>query len=118
MVKNGLLTCIFLVLQGLFCTQKFAPSGSFVFLLVVPHLVGGDGQERPTGCISLACKDCFVPRCMTLILLFSLPWENTNPMFCMVMAKNSLLAHIFCTEQGMSTLNQLLLCFHPVVITC
>ncbi|KAJ7024438.1 hypothetical protein C8F04DRAFT_1192447 [Mycena alexandri] len=54
MVKNSLPTRIFLMLQGLFCTQWL-----FVFLLVVPHPMGSDGQERPTGRISLACKDCF-----------------------------------------------------------
>ncbi|KAJ7768231.1 hypothetical protein B0H16DRAFT_1452975 [Mycena metata] len=44
MVKNGLLACIFLMLQEL-----FPPSRSFVFLLVVPHPVGSDGQEWPAG---------------------------------------------------------------------
>ncbi|KAJ7723660.1 hypothetical protein B0H16DRAFT_1786890 [Mycena metata] len=44
MVKNGLLACIFLMLQEL-----FPPSCSFVFLLVVPHPMGSDGQERPAG---------------------------------------------------------------------
>ncbi|KAJ7712632.1 hypothetical protein B0H16DRAFT_1479256 [Mycena metata] len=44
MVKNGLLACIFLMLQEL-----FPPSRSFVFLLIVPHPVGSDGQEQPAG---------------------------------------------------------------------
>ncbi|KAJ7782947.1 hypothetical protein B0H16DRAFT_1447185 [Mycena metata] len=55
MLKNGLLACIFLMLQEL-----FPPSRSFVFLLVVPHpsllnvsaslfCISSDGQERPTG---------------------------------------------------------------------
>ncbi|KAJ7764201.1 hypothetical protein B0H16DRAFT_1454745 [Mycena metata] len=82
MVKNGLLACIFLMLQELFPLSR-----SFVFLLVVPHPVGSDGQEQPAG--------SHLPHMQWLFL----------------MAKNDLLAHIFRTEQGMSTFNQLRLCF-------
>ncbi|KAJ7029968.1 hypothetical protein C8F04DRAFT_1187141 [Mycena alexandri] len=43
MVKNGLLTCIFLVLQGLFCAQ-------YLFdVLTSLCRISGDGQEQPTG---------------------------------------------------------------------
>ncbi|KAJ7719410.1 hypothetical protein B0H16DRAFT_1795514 [Mycena metata] len=100
MVKSGLLACIFLMLQEL-----FPPSRSFVFLLVVPHPVGSDGQERPAGSHLphmqwLFCTQSLLNVSTSLFRISSDGQERPT---------GSHLPH--GARNGMSTFNQLLLCF-------